>query len=361
MSVSNGKITAPVSMSDIAKVLGTTQDFTRSENINPWAKFKPNRKSFALGSRPTDWWKGDDGWCGLTITDAKVSSTSDVSNIASKYTSNKRNGWKHAAPRKGIDASRMLDFDGYNHNVGAFVGGYTMPSQWAKDAGEISVAFMLTMDGGSNADYLTYKDLPFSNQYLGIALIGDNKIYRCTNSTTIDDSGFTVKFSPQFIDAGTYDVYPFFSNNPFPLGANDDSIYTANIYTVPNISKTTLVMAEESIVIAITCSYTMATKLSYRISVTNNGAAAKTFSSNEVRVRYSGKTWNDARLSDEVFVEGQPADFTVNAGATKAVEGNVTVSSFNLQQDSRFWISLHGGNYIRSKEVDKTIKPLPTA
>ena len=35
------KITAPVSMTDIATVLGESKDMARSGNVKPWAKNKP--------------------------------------------------------------------------------------------------------------------------------------------------------------------------------------------------------------------------------------------------------------------------------------------------------------------------------
>lgn len=359
MAYSNGKITAPVGFTDIYQAIGDSSDMTRSTNINPWAKYKPVRRTFTLESRPSDWWKADDGWCGIDVSDAKVSSTSDVSNIILKFSIDKKNGWKHAAPRAGIDDSRPLDFEGYNHKAQPFVGSFTMPSNWAKDITDLVPVYFTLTEKVSNADYLTYYDLPFSNMYLGVALVNtsNSTIYRCTNETTIENSGFNVEFSAKYIEEGTYDVYPFISDKIMPLGTNDSSYFAANVYTVPNVSKKTLVIVEKSIVVTITCSYTLVTRLSYRISVTNNGSSAKTFSNNEVQVRYSSNKWSDDLLSDEKRIEGQPANFTVNAGTTYTVEGNVTGIGYALTQDSVLWVKLGSDWY--SKNVDQTVKPLP--
>lgn len=347
MGYSNGKITAPISLTDIARAIGDTTDMGASEKINKWAKFKPVRHDFSLGNRPADWWKAKDGWCGLDITDAKVSNTSDVSGIGLKYSYDKTNGWKHAAPRKGIDKQRMLDFEGYNHNAQPFIGGYTMPSRWTKNAGEIDVAFLMP-EGESGADYLTYKDLPFGGQYLGIALVGTNKTYRCTNEKTIDDAGFNVKFSPLNIDEGSYDVFPFFSDKKMTI--IDGGHFAANVYTLPNVAKKTLVIASDAVVIVITCSYTMLTRLHYVIKVTNNGAAAKSFTSNEVQLRHYGKKWSDALLSDEIRKEGVPADFTVNAGTTKTIEGDINGVGFELKQDAVLLVKIGSNWYEESAE-----------
>ena len=348
-------------MTDISQALGATRDLTRSTSINPWAKYKPVRSTFALGSRPSDWWKGDDGWCGLDVSEAKVSSTTDVSNIILKFSLDKKNGWKHAAPRSGVDDSRMLDFAGYNHNAQPFVGSFTLPNRWAQDITDLVPVYFTLTEDVSGADYLTYYDLPLSNMYLGVALVNtddNSKIYRCTNETTIENSGFNVEFSAKYIDEGTYDVYPFISDRIMPLGTNDSSYLAANIYTVPNVSKKTLIIVKDSIVVSITCSYTLVTRLSYRISVTNNGPAARTFTSNEVQVRYADKKWSDIMLSDEIRVEGEPANFTVNAGTTYTVEGDITGVGFNLRQNSIFWVKLGSDWY--SKNVDQDIKPLPS-
>ena len=43
MAYSNGKITAPASISDIAKAIGDSTDVCKSPNINDWSARKPIR------------------------------------------------------------------------------------------------------------------------------------------------------------------------------------------------------------------------------------------------------------------------------------------------------------------------------
>lgn len=362
MSVSNGKITIPVSISDIAQVLESTSDLTRSPNINRWAKYKPVRSTFALGSRPSDWWKADDGWCGLSIANAKISGTTDVSDIANKYTSDKNNGWDYLPPRKGIDASRVLDFAGYNHHVLPFVSGYTMPEIWSKAEGEIDVSFIITMTGEENADYLSYQDLPLQNFYLGIALISSDgsKVYRCTSDTMIDYSGFSLKFSPANIDDGQYAVYPFISDKKMTI--LDGGFVAANVYTLPNVAPTTLVIQDKGVSIVIQGKFPDAPAattglwaLTLSFTVTNNTQSAIQFSTNYAQVRYSDKKFTDALLSDEknIFL----GTFGLGAGAATVKRTIITGISDALKNDCLIWVSLSAGLYLQSAPPMQNVVP----
>lgn len=70
MSLSNNKITAPVSVDDVADCLGMTRsstlaDLCTSSKINVWAKYKP---TVFLSPFPDDWYKAKDGNYGINIT-----------------------------------------------------------------------------------------------------------------------------------------------------------------------------------------------------------------------------------------------------------------------------------------------------
>lgn len=366
MANSNGKITAPVSISDISQVLGTTQDLTRSPNINRWAKFKPVRATFNLGSRPSDWWKADDGWCGLSIANAKISSNNDVPNIASKYTADKNNGWDYLPPRKGTDASRALDFAGYNHNVDPFVAKYTMPAKWSPKQGNVMVSFVLTMTGDDAADYLTYSDLPFNNYYLGVALISmdGTKSYRCTNSTTVENSGFNVEFNASNIAEGQYSVYPFFSS--IKMGILDGNVgnAAAEIYTIPNVAPTTFVRLNDDIQLGITGIWaTMADAngtwtMTYTVEIINNTQAARTFNTNYIQLRYNGKKFTDTLGSDEkqaVLNNGNA--ITVNADSSKRVMGIFSGIVPALRNDAIIWVSLNSSDILESAKPLNNVIP----
>jgi hypothetical protein len=369
MANSNGKITAPVSMSDISQVIGTTQDLTRSPNINRWAKFKPVRATFNLGARPSDWWKSDDGWCGLSVVNAKISSTTNVSNIASKYSSANDNGWEYLPPRKGIDASRVLDFEGYNHYVLPFITGYTMPAVWAKDAGNFQVSFMHTITDEPNADFLSYKDLPFENYYLGLALIGDSngKVYRCTNPTTIEGrdetqgSSMNMTFPVANVDAGKYMAYPFMSDKL--MNILDGGFVAANVYTLPSCGGFAIEIKNKSVTLQIQGIFSEKDangfySMTYTIRITNDSQATQVFSNNYIQLRYSNKKFTDTLLSDEKQMElNLGRDITVNAGQSNTIYGVIANISESLFNDPIIWVSLDSSVVLQSAVPQQNIKP----
>lgn len=113
MSVSNGKIIAPVSIEDVKTVLGETSNdlaiLCKSENINKWAKYKPVVCSNAFDNKDG---AGDDGAYGLSVLPVDYSKiVSEYLNAESYYKYNKR-------PTGGASSPfRLGDFEGYNHKA----------------------------------------------------------------------------------------------------------------------------------------------------------------------------------------------------------------------------------------------------
>jgi hypothetical protein len=126
MANNNGIISAPIGLiPDVYGVLnlvaqGGLYDIgyacqNSHGRINRWAKYKPTRAGDTQET-PADWWKGLDGMCGL---DVPVYST--PGNLDSGFVHDIVSGdadWGYLAPREHIDWSRILDFEGYNHNAG---------------------------------------------------------------------------------------------------------------------------------------------------------------------------------------------------------------------------------------------------
>ncbi len=126
MANKNGIISAPIGLApDVYGVLGLAAQNgwydlayacqNSHGKINRWAKFKPTRAGDTPVT-PTDWWKGLDGMCGLSVP---IYST--TGNLSSGFVHDIVSGdadWGYLAPRENIDWSRTTDFEGYNHNAG---------------------------------------------------------------------------------------------------------------------------------------------------------------------------------------------------------------------------------------------------
>lgn len=109
------KITAPVSMTDIATVLGDSTDMAQSENVNIWSKnkpFEPHENLFIVQDDAARrkaaygfyWWN----W----VYEAEAPFADNATTLLNLAIANSGK-WL----RKEITVSRMGDFDGYNHQA----------------------------------------------------------------------------------------------------------------------------------------------------------------------------------------------------------------------------------------------------
>ena len=201
MSVSNGKITAPVSIDDVKSVLGYGSNDLASlctyKDINMWAKYKPVDSDNAFLDINTGW-KGKRNDCNINYP--KATSIYDIKG----YYSQANNGFTY---RTASAPYRLGDFRGYNHNARSeyLEIGTTSPS--AEDAVSISAAYNLQ---SVDSDWISMKDLLNDGNityHFGVLLYnnnGDKLQYMRTSDTN------TVKFTK--VNAGTYTVYPFMSS-----------------------------------------------------------------------------------------------------------------------------------------------------
>lgn len=334
----------------------------KNANINRWAKFKPVRSSDT--QTDSDTWKANDGWCGLSIANAKVSESTDVTGIEGKYTADGNNGWEYLRPRGAAynELFRGNDFDGYHHYAMPFVSGYTMPFKWSKEDGTFDVSFRLTVEGAANADYLSYKDLPLENYYLGIAFVNDKKVYRLTNDDTIENSGFAIDVNVENIEAGDYTAYPFISSRPMSL--LDGGFWSALVYTVPNCAPTPIEIIMESIVIQIQGIYSNVVNasgnysLDYTITITNKSQMDRKFNTNYIQLRYKGNKFTDPLESAEKQQElNLGKEITVKANSSTTLNGFFTDVIPALQANSIIYVSLNATEYFKEAEPQQNIRP----
>lgn len=126
MAYSNGKVSAPVSFSDVNQALGTSHtdlgSLCKDSHINRWAKYKPVVKDLLdttsqLANDKTwlssaTWWKGTNGNCGITFT------TYSTIAAARAVIVDGANVWNYTKPAGGsISPYRLTDFNQYYHTA----------------------------------------------------------------------------------------------------------------------------------------------------------------------------------------------------------------------------------------------------
>ena len=233
MSLTNGKITAPVSIDDVKNCFGLSSNdlgtLIKNANINVWAKYKPTVYPSPF---PDDWYKAKDRNYGINITvNNRVSSWNA---LVSEY-SKANNGYTNIynRPTGGADTPyRLGDFRGYNHNAKPEIGDYLAVTNYQEDSPiSLSVAYnAVTVDG----DHVSYKDVEvYKGLYFGYVITdtsGKTLKLIVTSSTT---SSYEVRIAARTLLAGTYRLYPMFCNVDYSTNHTLKGMYC---YAVPNLN-----------------------------------------------------------------------------------------------------------------------------
>lgn len=248
MSVSNGKITAPVSIDDIKSCFGLGSNdlgtLIKTANINIWAKYKPTVYPSPF---PDDWYRGGDGNYGLNITvDNKVSTVSDL--VAQYSKTNNGYGNLYKRPTGGSSAPyRLGDFRGYNHNANPELSDYLPVTQLTREsAHELAVTYNPITTDGDQISYAQISD--YSGFRFGFIIMnGSNLATILTASTTINNGNYKVTLPANRLQLGTYKVYPMFCSADY---SSSDVLKQMNLYAIPNLTggKTLQIISQANVV-----------------------------------------------------------------------------------------------------------------
>lgn len=162
MGVSNGKITAPVSIGDVSTALGVgNYDLgylckNTHGKTNMWSKKKPVKWAQLAPASNVEWWKATNGRYGFIFPSTTVVITNQ----------NDDGVWTYDPPIGG-DASpfRLLDFEGYNHNASFNWLVLSVPERMAFSYNsKLTIAGTLSLEA---SDRLSYYETA-KNMYLSI-------------------------------------------------------------------------------------------------------------------------------------------------------------------------------------------------
>lgn len=324
MSLSNGKITAPVSIDDVKSCFGLSSNdlgtLIKNANINVWAKYKPTVYPSPF---PDDWYKATDGNYGLNITvDNRVSSWSA---LVAEY-SKPNNGYSNIYIRPSGGATspyRLGDFRGYNHNAKPDISDYLAATNYIENSPILlSVAYnTITVDGDqvSYNDVEVYKGLYFG--YVITDISGKTLKLIATASTT---SSYEVRIAARTLLAGNYRLYPMFCNVDYSTNHTLRGMYC---YAIPNL-------AGGKIITVITASESEASKFVYiRAEYINSNTRIKvTIKVNELVTNigiYFCHTSNPTKGQSLISGEYSTKINSIAAGETKSVTFTNPLSNKN--------------------------------
>lgn len=278
MSVSNGKITAPVSIDDVKSALGESSNdvatLCKSDNINKWSKNKPIKHNCLF--KPTEAQKKEANYgisnipyyrlLGKMTQDVINGSMENATNISTLDT--RIEPWHYQQPIGGYASPyRLGDFDGYFANASAPIGAITETEIESSLSGKVSVVFNKNTDTVSS---LTFNDLAsekdFSNQYLGLCLSNGNKSFYMTQKIGFDEGDdVTISMLDSFgIFFRTAKLFPYFDNktrlvlvafvfiSTIPIVADKNITTNNNVFTPLYFTKCNIVISKKDINVELT-------------------------------------------------------------------------------------------------------------
>lgn len=366
MAHEDGKITAPVTVSDVKLTLGTSGSgvgylcSNKHGLTNMWAKYKPVVWAKWFLDRSTDWWKGAAGNCGIIPC-----SVSHYSYIPDKMDGD-MNGWVYDAPKGGVNSPfRLLDFDGYNHKAQCAISGFT--TQGSIDPGSNAVGQVGQNVAGS--DVISLSDINsngIANSYFGMMIMkGSSVLKRATASKTIADGVYEVSISTVGLANGEYTVYPFLCTSKQTDGAGD---FAGTYFTVPNTMPATLKI-EDAISILVNARYTYTgntkTGIQYATTVRNNRAGTITLTNNYLRIRLASNDFYDPIVAGELNkkisdmkVTGDTIEYIPEGtGLYIPASGVFPIPVQYQSQQWKVWVSLQTSKYITGVAPMEEVQP----
>lgn len=234
MSVSNGKIVAPVSIDDVKSVLGESSNdlatLCKSSKINVWAKYKPTVYPSPF---PDDWYKAKDGNFGINIT--VENGKNNWKDLIGEY-SKTNNGYGNIynRPTGGANSPyRLGDFRGYFHHANPEVKDYLTNNVFIResDTNQLLVTYSPVSVDGSQISYFEFAE--FKDKYFGYIITDKNKtnIMYITTASTI--GSFIVPLPKNALQVGDYLAFPMFCSYNY---SSNHTLHAMTCYAIPNLA-----------------------------------------------------------------------------------------------------------------------------
>lgn len=367
MSNANGKITKPVTTTDVSTVLGVASHdvgtLCTSEKIKMFSRFKPVIIVGGINpDRSGKWWKGSAKDCGIKVWSISSGTSSAIASaIAMMDSDDELNGWSYDRPTGGEAAPlRLGDFDGYDHKA-AFAWDFSVPQKIAAGGKIIGSAIMpiyreeYANQPGSLTPYdIEYSGKALSEYYLGMVVTNSSKTVIGSAVGTKDSCEFNVSSS---YGVGTkLFVYPFLSLNA--------SLTTSGVYVImPYIKgqEVSVVSALElkglEVSVSGTLNYGALPHATWTLTLTTTKAV--TINSGTIKLRFRNSSANTTLQSGEQ--QTTISSMTLAAGTTKTEHGIFTGIDSTKDYVLHVELSTSAGSFSSIVNMDSTVRPIEPA
>lgn len=295
MSLSDGKITAPVSIDDVKNILGEPSNdlgtLCKSAKINMWAKYKPTCYPSPF---PDDWYKDRDGNYGISVPTYNT-----LESLYNAYfidgDENHDNGYTYERPSGGSATPyRLGDFRGYNSRATSPINSFLVTARATTNSGVSgSCEFRVKPPTGED-DRVNLGDIGITKDcYFGFALFKSGKpVYFRTESNTVSNGNFQVQIggNGSNLTIGTYVAIPFLSTAKYD-NSDIHNFVVGSWYSIPTA------VPNEVIIETTQSDYLRDLQFSYTPSeqkITLMNVGSKTYKKIYIDIRFSTSTQTTA-------------------------------------------------------------------
>ena len=257
MSIVNGIIQAPVTITDVKTALGETSNdlatLCRSDKINMWAKYKPVELNKTFTSDEFDfenrkwrdnatWYRGADfegvGTCGI-----KIAHSSTLQSLTELYDKGQSNWSRVKVGSTFACPYRLSDFIGYKH---AATAPFKRPFVTSKTNENGSVFATMMIKNLDTENELTMQEFgKLSETYLGLALkdAAGRLVYFMTTDKPLKNGGVNVEMQGIAFAPGDYKAYLFLCSAVLTLNKPP---MQATYYTIPDFKPSVVNITSEA-------------------------------------------------------------------------------------------------------------------
>jgi hypothetical protein len=339
MSVSNGKIIAPVSIDDVKSILGESSNdlatLCKSSKINMWAKYKPTCYPSPF---PDDWYRARDDNYGISVPRYNT-----LESLYNAYfidgDENHDNGYSYERPSGGsAEPYRLGDFRGYNSRATSPIFSFIVTANATTNEG-VSGSCGFRKPSVGEDDRVNLEDIGIMKDcYFGFALFKSGKpVYFRTESNTVSNGSFMVQIGGNGFNlaTGNYVAIPFLSTTKYDNNNRPDFV-AGSWYPIPTA------VPNKVIIETIQNPYLRDLKLSYQPStkkVTLKNVGSKTYKRIYIDIRFSTSTQTTA------FQFGEHRAITNKNIAPNEII-TVDIGRYVLLEDKRYKVMLYAENTL---------------
>ena len=257
MSIVNGIIQAPVTITDVKTALGETSNdlatLCRSDKINMWAKYKPVELNKTFTSDEFDfenrkwrdnatWYRGAD-FEGVGICGIKIAHSSTLQSLTELYDKGQSNWSRVKVGSTFACPYRLSDFIGYKH---AATAPFKRPFITSKTNENGSVFATMMIKNLDTENELTMQEFgKLSEAYLGLALkdAAGRLVYFMTTDKPLKNGGVNFEMQGIAFAPGDYKAYLFLCSAVLTLNKPP---MQATYYTIPDFKPSVVNITSEA-------------------------------------------------------------------------------------------------------------------